>query len=231
MAGDIALRASGRFSVSVSTPASRVASRSGCRCLVRSCRLRDTGLPPWFVDWALAHPITTTETPMARFDAQAALPGGQPGPWSEPVPITYDQRDVLLYAVGIGCTDLRFTYEGIRSCGVPDLRHPLGQRRAARSTAALPPSPGPLTIDAERCIEQLAPLPPWGLGTRPRPCGRACWRAPPRQGRALVHRAESEVQRRRRHACACACSTASSAAAWRRWATSNPSKAAARPAR
>ena len=50
---------------------------------------------------------------MARYDALAALPGGEPGPWGEPVTINYDQRDVLLYSVGIGIRDLRYVYEVI----------------------------------------------------------------------------------------------------------------------
>ena len=49
---------------------------------------------------------------MATYHPEALLDGDQPGPWSEPVPISYSQRDVLLYAVGIGCTDLRFVFEG-----------------------------------------------------------------------------------------------------------------------
>ena len=38
---------------------------------------------------------------MATFNPRAILAGNEPGAWSAPVPITYDQRDVLLYAVGI----------------------------------------------------------------------------------------------------------------------------------
>ena len=39
---------------------------------------------------------------MAIYDAKRCLPGGQPGPWGDPVSLTYEHRDVLLYAVGIG---------------------------------------------------------------------------------------------------------------------------------
>lgn len=46
------------------------------------------------------------------YNAKAALPEGQPGPWGESVQIRYDKRDVLLYAVGIGLEDLRYAYEG-----------------------------------------------------------------------------------------------------------------------
>ena len=49
---------------------------------------------------------------MAKYDALAALPNGEPGPWGDPVEIAYDKRDVLLYAVGIGIRDLGFVYEG-----------------------------------------------------------------------------------------------------------------------
>ena len=46
---------------------------------------------------------------MAIFNPRALLTGDAPGDWSAPVPITYNQRDVLLYAVGaavIGGTSL-----------------------------------------------------------------------------------------------------------------------------
>ena len=48
---------------------------------------------------------------MPTYRPRALLPDDQPGPWSEPVAIAYTQRDVLLYAVGIGCSDLRHVYE------------------------------------------------------------------------------------------------------------------------
>ena len=38
---------------------------------------------------------------MATFNPRAILAGDEPGAWSAPTPIAYDQRDVLLYAVGI----------------------------------------------------------------------------------------------------------------------------------
>ncbi len=31
--------------------------------------------------------------------------------WSKPVRVAYNQRDLITYAIGIGCKDLRFTYE------------------------------------------------------------------------------------------------------------------------
>ena len=97
---------------------------------------------------------------MATYHPERLLAGDQPGAWSAAVPITYDQRDVLLYAVGIGCTDLRFVYEGHPQHAVfPTFAIRWGGAGLALDAAALPPSPGPMTIDAERTIERLAPLP------------------------------------------------------------------------
>ena len=97
---------------------------------------------------------------MAIFNPRALLTGDAPGAWSAPVPVTYDRRDVLLYAVGVGCHDLRFTFEGHPQFAVlPSFAIRWGSLGLKLDPAALPPSPGPLTIDAERCIEQLAPLP------------------------------------------------------------------------
>ena len=92
-----------------------------------------------------------------------ALPDGGPGPWGDPVTIEYERRDVLLYAVGIGTTDLRFVYEGIPGfpCSQP---FPFdGAVPGHRSTQQrVPSSPGPLNIDAERYLEVLSPLPTSG---------------------------------------------------------------------
>jgi acyl dehydratase len=97
---------------------------------------------------------------MAVYRPELLLGGDQPGAWSAPVPIHYTQRDVLLYAVGIGCTDLRFVYEGHpRHAVFPSFAIRWGGTGLQLDPAALPPSPGPLTIDAERQLEQLAPLP------------------------------------------------------------------------
>ena len=49
---------------------------------------------------------------MPTYNASAALPGGEPGPWGDPVVISYERRDVLLYAVGIGIEDFVYIYEG-----------------------------------------------------------------------------------------------------------------------
>ncbi len=97
---------------------------------------------------------------MAIYHPELLLQADQPGAWSAPTPISYAQRDVLLYAVGIGCQDLRFVFEGDPAYAVfPTFPIRWGGAGLTLDAAALPPSPGPLTIDAERCIEQLAPLP------------------------------------------------------------------------
>lgn len=97
---------------------------------------------------------------MAIFNPAAVLVDQQPGPWGAPVPIAYEQRDVLLYAVGIGSHDLRFVYERHPHFAVfPTFAIRWGGTGLTVDRTALPTSPGPLTIDAERCIEQLAPLP------------------------------------------------------------------------
>lgn len=100
---------------------------------------------------------------MAQYDAKGALPGGEPGPWGESVAISYDQRDVLLYAVGIGTRDLRFVYEGHDDFAVfPTFSIRWGGAGAPLDTALVPNSPGPLNIDAERYLESVRPLPAAG---------------------------------------------------------------------
>ena len=97
---------------------------------------------------------------MATYHPRALLPDDQPGAWSAPVPISYDRRDVLLYAVGIGCSDLRFTFEGQQGFAVfPTFAIRWGGAGIVLDANALPPSPGPFVIDAERSLEMLAPLP------------------------------------------------------------------------
>ena len=97
---------------------------------------------------------------MARYDAQAALPGGQAGAWGDAVAISYDQRDVLLYAVGIGTRDLRFVFEGHGDFAVfPTFPIRWGGAGAPIDTKLVPNSPGPLNIDAERYLESVRPLP------------------------------------------------------------------------
>ena len=119
---------------------------------------------------------------MTIFSPRLLLPDDQPGPWSEPVAIDYTQRDVLLYAVGIGCSDLRHVFEGHAQFAVfPTFAIRWGFAGLKLDPAALPPVPGPLLLDAERHLEQLAPLPPQGrvqlrsrlLAVHPRPRGAA----------------------------------------------------------
>ena len=100
---------------------------------------------------------------MAQYDAKSALPGGEPGPWGETVAISYDRRDVLLYAVGIGTRDLRFVYEGHEDFAVfPTFPIRWGGAGAPLDPAHVPGSPGPLNIDAERYLESVRPLPSAG---------------------------------------------------------------------
>lgn len=100
---------------------------------------------------------------MANYDAQSALPGGAPGPWGEPVSISYEQRDVLLYAVGIGTRDLRFVFEQHPQFAVfPTFPIRWGGVGAPIDTDQIPSSPGPLNIDAERYLEMIKPLPVTG---------------------------------------------------------------------
>lgn len=97
---------------------------------------------------------------MAKYNALAILPGGQPGPWGEPVKLSYQKRDVLLYAVGIGIRDLGFIYEGHPDFAVfPTFPIRWGSAGAPIDLDAVPNSPGPLNIDAERYLEMLKPLP------------------------------------------------------------------------
>ncbi|MCP4754574.1 MAG: hypothetical protein GY866_27135 [Proteobacteria bacterium] len=100
---------------------------------------------------------------MATYDALTALPSGEPGAWGEPVSIKYDKRDVLLYAVGVGIRDLGFIFEGHPNFGVfPTFPIRWGGAGAPIDRKAIPPSPGPLTIDAERYLEVVKPLPTEG---------------------------------------------------------------------
>lgn len=117
---------------------------------------------------------------MAVYKAAEALPGGEPGPWGESVKVAYDQRDVLLYAVGIGTQDLRFVYEGHPDFAVfPTFSIRWGGAGAPVDPDLIPNSPGPLNIDAERYLEVLSPLPTSGevsvrsrlIGVHPRGTG------------------------------------------------------------
>lgn len=103
---------------------------------------------------------------MAIYNPEAVLPNGEPGPWGEPIEFRYDRRDVLLYAVGIGTQDLGFVFEGHPRFAVfPTFPIRWGGAGAPVDRAAIPPSPGPLNIDAERYLEMVRPLPVEGEAT------------------------------------------------------------------
>lgn len=127
---------------------------------------------------------------MAVFDAKAALPGGGPGPWGAPVPIAYDRRDVLLYAVGLGSQDLRFIYEGAPDFAVfPTFPIRWSGAGAPVDRTLIPMAPGPLMVDAERLIEVLRPMPVEG---RVSVVSRLLAANPKSRGSALVEM-ESQV--------------------------------------
>jgi peroxisomal enoyl-CoA hydratase 2 len=119
---------------------------------------------------------------MATYHPRLLLPDDQPGPWCDAVAITYTERDVLLYAVGIGCSELRHVHEQHPQFAVfPTFAIRWGHAGLKIDAAALPQSPGPLLLDAERQLELLAPLPLQGtvqvrsrlLAVHPRPKGAA----------------------------------------------------------
>jgi peroxisomal enoyl-CoA hydratase 2 len=100
---------------------------------------------------------------MAKYNAVAALPNGEPGAFGAPVKIRYDRRDVLLYSVGIGIRDLRYVFEGHPQFSVfPTFPIRWGGAGAPLDTSLIPGSPGPLNIDAERYLEMVKPLPSEG---------------------------------------------------------------------
>ncbi|CAE7686960.1 HSD17B4 [Symbiodinium pilosum] len=117
---------------------------------------------------------------MPGYDPPAVCPNGSPSIWGEALRLRWDIRDVLIYAVGIGSHDLRFVYEGHPDFAVfPTFPIRFGTLGAASFATALPPSLGPLTIDAERFLEMHRPLPTAGtahirsrvVGIHPRPKG------------------------------------------------------------
>lgn len=96
------------------------------------------------------------------------------GKWTEQK-FSYNQRDLITYAVGIGCTELRFVYENHEDfCAFPTY----GLLGAFKGTAQdvvtfpspammegpqLPPLPGVrFGLDGERYVEQINPLPEEG---------------------------------------------------------------------
>lgn len=92
-------------------------------------------------------------------------------PWSEPQEIKYNTKDVLLYNIGVGCTDLRFAYERHPSFSVfPTFPIRFG---GAGAWDRFPTTTPGLNIDGERYLEVLRPLPPKGgrLLAKSRVCG------------------------------------------------------------
>ncbi len=97
---------------------------------------------------------------MAQYQPDKILVNGEPSDWGEAATFDYTQRDVLLYAVGIGIRDLRYVYEQHDQFAVfPTFPIRWGGAGSPPTAEGLPPSPGPLNIDAERYLEQLKPLP------------------------------------------------------------------------
>jgi peroxisomal enoyl-CoA hydratase 2 len=125
---------------------------------------------------------------MAVYNPQAILKGDEPGPWCTPVPVAYTQRDVCLYAVGIGTQDLRFVYEQHPQFAVfPTFAIRWGGLGLTLDPVAMPPSPGPLSIDAERTTElsRLCPRKARCMCARGScPCIRAARAMPSRNSRA-----------------------------------------------
>ncbi len=119
---------------------------------------------------------------MPTYNPRLLLPDDQPAAWCEPVAIDYTERDALLYAVGIGCSDMRQIFEQHPQFAVfPTFAIRWGHAGLTIDTDAIPRSPGPLLLDAERQLEMLAPLPREGrvharsrlLAVHPRPRGAA----------------------------------------------------------
>jgi len=106
---------------------------------------------------------------MAGIDAAGALAFG----WGESIDVSFNQRDAILYALGIGETDLRYTFENHEDFAI----HPLyaivlGFKGTSSDVCTFPsdammeskPAPGTpndmtAVVDAERYLEVLQPLP------------------------------------------------------------------------
>jgi len=94
------------------------------------------------------------------------------GKTSPPIKVAYNQRDLIIYALGIGCEELRFVYENADNFGMfPTYPIVLGFKGDASSVVSFPSPamgegnvtpalPGTKTgLDGERYIEFLEPLP------------------------------------------------------------------------
>jgi peroxisomal enoyl-CoA hydratase 2 len=155
---------------------------------------------------------------MPTYNPERALGAdGSPGEWGPASSISWDRRDVLLYAVGIGSRDLRFIYEGHPDFAVfPTFPIRWGGSGAPIPAEAVPRSPGPLTIDAERYLEMIHPLPIEGSVT----AKSRCIAIHPRgKGNGFVE-TETVLQDESGRDCF-RLVTALSAVAWRSWAILN----------
>jgi len=95
--------------------------------------------------------------------------------WSEPMRLTYNQRDLIIYALGIGCTDLKYVYE-LDGDFTPFPTFPITLSFKGDATdvvsfpneymmngAAMPGLDGTkVVLDGERYIEMIQPLDPEG---------------------------------------------------------------------
>lgn len=93
----------------------------------------------------------------------------------EAVPVSYNQRDLIIYAIGIGATEMKYVYEqddefsmfptypivlGFKGDSSDVLSFP---SPAMMASNALPPLPGARTfLDGERYIEIVKPMPSAG---------------------------------------------------------------------
>ena len=110
------------------------------------------------------------------------------GEWGEPQTVSFNQRDLLTYAVGIGCDEMKFIYEGDAGFEpfptYPVLLDMKGDTQDVNTAASVEmyygklkePPPGSPTkrqprpkipgvkvgVDAERYIEKIKPLPSSG---------------------------------------------------------------------
>ena len=91
--------------------------------------------------------------------------------WPEPIRVCYNRRDLLLYALGIGCDELCFVHEDSSAfAAFPTYPAVLGFKGDALDVVSFPSpammqSPMPflpgtrVILDAERYIERVRPLP------------------------------------------------------------------------
>lgn len=92
-------------------------------------------------------------------------------PWSSPAKISYTTKDVLLYNLGVGCSDLKFVYEKRPDFAVfPTFPVRFG---GVGAWERFPETTPGLNIDGERYMEMHRPLPPKGgtLVASARVCG------------------------------------------------------------